>query len=124
MDLLEKINKHARETTTWNSNSNHKRSYSRRDMLSKLSSSIGATYNSLLKENPDLLEADAIKRATELSMLDFAIVHHVPHQRYYTKVNHDNPYQVLRTRPDASHEVVKRAYRRRALETHPDKGGT
>jgi len=34
------------------------------------------------------------------------------------------PYEVLGVRPDATHEELRRAYRRLLRETHPDTGGT
>ena len=34
-----------------------------------------------------------------------------------------NPYQILGVTPGASRDEVRRAWRRRALETHPDHGG-
>ena len=34
-----------------------------------------------------------------------------------------NPYQVLGVRPGASRHDLRRAWRQRALETHPDHGG-
>lgn len=34
-----------------------------------------------------------------------------------------NPYQVLGVTPGTSHDELRRAWRRRALETHPDHGG-
>lgn len=49
---------------------------SRRDDSNKLSNSIKRTYESLLEEDPDLMEEEHLKRAMDLSMLDFAIVHH------------------------------------------------
>jgi hypothetical protein len=134
VNVLEKYNKHALERNQPGSkNQHHRRTDSRRDSKFRLSASIGSTYNSLLSENPDSLEADAIKRAMELSMLDFAIIHHIPTERKYTnassnnnqssKRNEEDPYEVLRINADATHEEIKRAYRQRALETHPDKGG-
>jgi len=36
----------------------------------------------------------------------------------------ESPYEVLRIDPDADEETVDRAYRRRVLETHPDRGGS
>lgn len=35
----------------------------------------------------------------------------------------DCPYRTLRVRTDADGEQIKAAYRRRALESHPDTGG-
>lgn len=107
---------------------------SRRDAASCLSASISETFTALMEENPDLMENDAIKRALELSLLDFAIVHHtgVPanKQRGYTNVSKESfnsrgktPHEILQIKPDASPAQIKQAYRHRALETHPDKGG-
>jgi curved DNA-binding protein CbpA len=36
----------------------------------------------------------------------------------------DSPFDILGIDPDANEEEVKRAYRRRAKETHPDRGGS
>ena len=36
----------------------------------------------------------------------------------------ESPYDVLRVDPDADEAEVKRAFRRRAKETHPDQGGS
>lgn len=34
-----------------------------------------------------------------------------------------SPWAVLQIEPDAPADAIKRAFRRRALETHPDRGG-
>jgi len=99
---------------------------SRRDTSESLSASIGETYQTLIDENPDVVEAEALKRAMELSMLDFAIVHHFPtkkisHQKEPPKK--ESPHEILNVGEHASRTELKNAYRRRALETHPDKGG-
>lgn len=122
MNVLEKYNNHASKKKQPDKIS------SRRDSPCRLSASIGATYASLVKENPDSLEADTIKRAIELSMLDFAVVNHTSTQSYTNATNksndrEDDPYKILRIRSGACYEEVRRAYRQRALETHPDKGG-
>jgi len=102
-------------------------SSSRRDAAASLSASISETYQTLIDENPDVMEEEALKRAMELSMLDFAIVHHSPSTgklfgRKSSKKN-KSPHEVLKVKKDASPAEIKIAYRRRALETHPDKGG-
>lgn len=35
-----------------------------------------------------------------------------------------NPYKILGVSPDAEYEVIKRAYRKKAVEVHPDKAGS
>ncbi len=108
---------------------------SRRDEASRLSASIGDTFQSLCKESPDLMEEEAIKRACELSMLDFAIVHHTTtpkcatSERRYSVINDErgitgeSAYDILQIDERSTAEEIKVAYKRRALETHPDKGG-
>mmetsp|Transcript_6669 Transcript_6669/g.15139 ORF Transcript_6669/g.15139 Transcript_6669/m.15139 type:complete len:597 (+) Transcript_6669:146-1936(+) len=93
-------------------------SSSHRDDAASLSASISETYQNLIQENPDVMEEEALKRAKELSMLDFAIVHHTRTEKLL-----DSPHQILKIDQDASHSEIKNAYRQRALETHPDKGG-
>lgn len=94
----------------------------RRDDAACLSASISETYDDLIQENPDVMEDEALKRAMEMSMLDFAIVNHKinikkkPNQK-------ESPHQILNIDKEASPDQIKNAYRRRALETHPDKGG-
>ena len=113
-------------------NTSYNRSDSRRDDSATLSASISETFRTLVDDNPDLMEEEIIRRAMELSMLDFALVHHTE-QRYKShnsrqekknsNVKDKLPHEILGVPADATKEEVKVAYRRRALETHPDKGG-
>lgn len=96
---------------------------SRRDAAASLSASISETYQKLIEENPDVLEEEALKRALDLSMLDFAIVHHAPGHIKKSKQK-ESPHETLQVEEDASPSEIKNAYRRRALETHPDKGNS
>jgi len=84
---------------------------SRRDDSNKLSNSIKRTYESLLEEDPDLMEEEHIKRALEVSMLDFAIVHHthtsdsrksVPLKNDDKKVCPYDILQLIRTLPQST----------------------
>ena len=117
------------------SNSHHasyNRSDSRRDDSATLSASISETFRTLVDDNPDLMEEESIRRALELSMLDFALVHQTE-QRYkshnsrqekkHSSAKDKLPHEILGISADATKEEMKMAYRRRALETHPDKGG-
>eukprot|EP00826_Nyctotherus_ovalis_P060959 TRINITY_DN8622_c0_g1_i3.p1 TRINITY_DN8622_c0_g1~~TRINITY_DN8622_c0_g1_i3.p1 ORF type:complete len:179 (+),score=36.90 TRINITY_DN8622_c0_g1_i3:126-662(+) len=36
----------------------------------------------------------------------------------------NDPYNVLEIAPGATNSIIKKTYRRRAIETHPDKGGS
>lgn len=102
-------------------NSRRKASSSnRRDTATSLNASITETYHTLLDQNPDALEKDAIRRAMELSMLDFAVVQRSRDEKSRA---HVAPHDILMIDHDASMKEIKNAYRRRALETHPDKGG-
>lgn len=99
---------------------------SRRDDVASLNASISETYQTLIDENPDVLDEEALQRAMELSMLDFAIVHHSPNKKlgWMKKKNKDkSPHEILSVQENATPDEIKNAYRRRALETHPDKGG-
>jgi hypothetical protein len=65
----------------------------------------------------------------ELSMLDFAIVvgndtRLVGSLIRKNSFGHDeSPHDILQISKDATSKEIKNAYKRRALETHPDKGG-
>lgn len=102
----------------------------RRDKASNLAQSIQETYNYMADNNPSLVEDEAIKRAMELSMLDWALVYRSPDQTNAARsasaaTANKSPsfHEILRVNPSATRAEIKAAYRKRALETHPDKGG-
>jgi hypothetical protein len=124
---------HSGRVPTSRQNAKYHRSESRRDDSATLSASISETFRTLVDDNPDLMEEESIRRAMELSMLDFALVHHT--EQTHKSQRHNNPrqknssakgklpHEILGIPADATKEEIKMAYRRRALETHPDKGG-
>lgn len=94
-----------------------------------MAESLSQTLDVLSQEDPDFVEKNALKRAMELSMLDWAIVvrstssssssfHNVNH-----KAKDESPYDILGLKPTASFTEIKKAYRKLARTHHPDKGG-
>jgi len=98
---------------------------------SLMGSSLKEAWTLLVADHPETVEANEIQRAIELSLLDCALVVHshssAEHQRqqHQSVVTVDDPHQVLGLSPngDATLEQIKTAYRKRVLETHPDKPG-
>lgn len=93
-----------------------------------MNASINETYKLLLVENPDALETKAVRRTMEISMLDFAIVVGNDERLGGSLVrknsfSDESPHDILQISKGATSKEIKNAYRRRALETHPDKGG-
>uniref|UniRef100_A0A7S1ZD72 J domain-containing protein n=1 Tax=Ditylum brightwellii TaxID=49249 RepID=A0A7S1ZD72_9STRA len=87
-----------------------------------------------------MVEEDAIKRAMELSMLDFALVNprSFKNSPFSTKYNlpqgggggsdhqqtkEQTPQEILGIKEDATPEEIRAKYRKKALETHPDREG-
>lgn len=94
---------------------------------SQLHASIHATYTEILQESPDILEEQAIQRAMEMSLLDFAIVEHKGRHKD-EKTNKQqpsrSPYEILGlSSKNATIHEIKAAYRQLAKLHHPDKGG-
>jgi DnaJ-domain-containing protein 1 len=95
----------------------------RESQRSQLGNSISSTFVELAREQPSQMEQDAIQRAMELSMLDFALVDYKqPPQQQHSK-RERRAHSVLGLPENASIRQVKSAYRELAKVHHPDKGG-
>ena len=92
-----------------------------------MSTCLRAAWTELQTNNPQLLEERELQRALELSLLDYALVPITTGSSHSNKQGKaaPNPVEILglSTATSTSVEHVKRAYRKRSLETHPDKGG-
>ena len=112
--------------------------HARRDSQDSLSQSLTQTFHSLTREDPDLMERDALRRAMELSLLDCAIVVRDTNMDGLTTTkgttsattttpgtkSQKEPHQVLGVPANATPTQIKAAYRKLAKETHPDRGGS
>jgi hypothetical protein len=112
--------------TNWRQHRYHQRQ--------QLGASISKMFAELTQEQPDQMEEEAIRRAIELSMLDFAIVTHRPNNSSYysssvpfarapSRIHGRAPHDILGVTLDAHPTEIKTAYRKLARLHHPDKGG-
>ena len=118
----------------------HHHRHARRDSQDSLSQSLSQTFHSLTREDPDLMERDALRRAMELSLLDCAIVVRDANMDGLTtstgttptvaaaaaagNKSPKQPHQILGVAANATPTQIKAAYRKMAKETHPDRGGS
>jgi len=109
-----------------NSNSIIMSSRAARDSSQSLmGSSLKEAWTLLVADHPETVEANEIQRAIELSLLDCALVVHSHNAQHQSVIIVDDPHQVLGLSPDGDTTLaqIKTAYRKRVLETHPDKPG-
>ena len=86
-----------------------------------INTSLSETMSFLKKTNPEQVEEDQLQKAIERSLLDFAL--QLRHVGRGEPPPTEDPYAVLKIDRQASMSAIRAAYRRRALETHPDRGG-
>ena len=74
--------------------------------------------------SPDSQEEKDLRLAMELSLLDVALVVKPQLNRKSSNpLSNEPPYVVLGISDDATAEEIRMAYKKRARDTHPDKGG-
>jgi len=92
----------------------------RRADRSGLRASLAETWEHVQRSQPEQAESDMLARAIEISLLDFALQLHDARQ----PAPAEDPRRVLGLPPHAAAAEVRQAYRRLALQSHPDRGGT
>ena len=92
----------------------------RRADRSGLRASLAETWEHVQRSQPEQAESDMLARAIEISLLDFALQLHDARQPAPV----EDPRRVLGLPPHAAAAEVRQAYRRLALQSHPDRGGT
>ncbi|KAL1524061.1 hypothetical protein AB1Y20_018972 [Prymnesium parvum] len=85
-------------------------------------SSLKETRSFICREQPEVVEERELRRAIELSMLDCAITLRKAAEEPGDA--DEPPEEVLGVAKDAPADVIRAAYRARALAAHPDKGGS
>eukprot|EP00928_Gymnodinium_smaydae_P043979 TRINITY_DN29374_c0_g1_i1.p1 TRINITY_DN29374_c0_g1~~TRINITY_DN29374_c0_g1_i1.p1 ORF type:complete len:495 (-),score=118.10 TRINITY_DN29374_c0_g1_i1:11-1495(-) len=93
-----------------------------------LSRSLDETWSYLTREQPEEVEGHELRRALELSLLDCAValrrtVGSGSGSGHTARAPARRPEEVLGVRAGATAEEAREAFKRRALECHPDKGG-
>ena len=86
-----------------------------------LASSLGETYAFLRREHPEQVDAARLAAAMERSLLDSALA--LRHAGRGAPPPTEDPRAVLGVDSSANLAAVRTAYRKRALESHPDRGG-
>jgi hypothetical protein len=111
-----------------------------RDSAQNLGNSLLSSWMELVQKSPDLVEEQEMQRAIELSLLDCALVTSINRSRRFNATNDDHdsinnnsnssivetiqPHKVLGVPANANAEQIRSSYKKKALSTHPDKGGS
>mmetsp|Transcript_5471 Transcript_5471/g.13396 ORF Transcript_5471/g.13396 Transcript_5471/m.13396 type:complete len:620 (-) Transcript_5471:102-1961(-) len=96
----------------------------RRNNVSEIANSLDESWAFLMREQPAEVEGNELRRAIELSLLDTAVtLRQAMAPGSIPTVSSRTPEQVLGVPIGAPMEEIKEAFKRRALEVHPDKGG-
>ena len=86
-----------------------------------LDNSLSETWDYFRATQPEQLEEALLAKAIHASLLDFALTLHRA-RGDEAPLQHD-PHAVLGVTSDASASVIRAAYRKKALQAHPDRGG-
>lgn len=98
------------------------------NMLKHFSSGKGIKFDTIAKGLMASVEINTLKNMQgELSKMNEKLnkrIEVLSKQTARTSAMNLDPFSILGVRPDASEEEVKKAYKAKAAEVHPDKGGT
>ena len=97
----------------------------RRDKAEGLGASLDETWAYLVREQPEAVEEGELRRAIELSLLDCAVTLRrtatTPHDAHEEAL--ESSRRLLDVAVDASPAQLRAAWKAKARQHHPDKGG-
>lgn len=95
------------------------------DVQRQMTISMSETMEFLKRERPEIIEANQLRFAINRSLQDFAIQVPTPSKQipFKTSKSSESDWDLLGVTENADLAEVRAAYRAKALQAHPDKGG-